>query len=195
MLTPVLFFLVSSREMVKEAARPGELRTSLRGSRHSPRNLGEEDRKLTPVDPPLTKEQFQVFQSSSSVLLHLFLPIFSWSLTTQWSSAAESRGIPFRSHSKPSNTQTGRSQINTDVWRRTQKRGETNSFSKSPTSFHTGLGLFLMTLVFFFDPERKKRKNTFWCKILTFVREERFNKALPWFLEAVIIAVIRLLLS
>lgn len=31
----------------------------------------------------------------------LFLPIFSWSLTTQCSSAPESRGIPFRSHSKP----------------------------------------------------------------------------------------------
>lgn len=33
--------------------------------------------------------------------LYLFLPIFSWSLTTQCSSAPESRGIPFRSHSKP----------------------------------------------------------------------------------------------
>lgn len=32
---------------------------------------------------------------------YLFLPIFSWSLTTQCSSAPGSRGIPFRSHSKP----------------------------------------------------------------------------------------------
>lgn len=38
-LTPVLFLLVSSRETVKDAARLGELRTSLRASRHSPRNL------------------------------------------------------------------------------------------------------------------------------------------------------------
>lgn len=38
-LTPVLFLLVSSREMVKEAARLGELSTSLRDRRHSPRNL------------------------------------------------------------------------------------------------------------------------------------------------------------
>lgn len=38
-LTPVLFFLVSSKETVKEAAKFGELRTSLRFSRHSPKNL------------------------------------------------------------------------------------------------------------------------------------------------------------
>ena len=40
----------------------------------------------------------------------LFLPIFSWSLTTQCSSAPESRGIPFRSHSKP--WRTGQETIN-----------------------------------------------------------------------------------
>lgn len=39
--------------------------------------------------------------SNSCSRKYLFLPIFSWSLTTQWSSAPGSRGIPFRSHSKP----------------------------------------------------------------------------------------------
>lgn len=40
-LTPVLFLLVSSKETVKVAAKLGELSTSLRASRHSPRNLKE----------------------------------------------------------------------------------------------------------------------------------------------------------
>lgn len=38
-LTPVLFLLVSSKETVKVAAKLGELRTSLRASQHSPKNL------------------------------------------------------------------------------------------------------------------------------------------------------------
>lgn len=42
-LTPVLFLLVSSREIVKEAARLGELSTSLRARRLSPRNLNHKD--------------------------------------------------------------------------------------------------------------------------------------------------------
>ncbi len=37
--TPVLFLLVSTRDTVKVAARLGELSTSRRATRHSPRNL------------------------------------------------------------------------------------------------------------------------------------------------------------
>jgi len=37
--TPVLFLFVSTRDTVKVAARFGELSTSRRATRHSPRNL------------------------------------------------------------------------------------------------------------------------------------------------------------
>lgn len=46
-LTPVLFFLVSNRETVKEAAKFGELRTSLRFSRHSPKNLHQQEKQMS----------------------------------------------------------------------------------------------------------------------------------------------------
>lgn len=54
-LTPVLFLLVSSREMVKEAARLGELSTSLSASRHSPRNLDRFKRWCVSTDTDLGK--------------------------------------------------------------------------------------------------------------------------------------------
>lgn len=49
-LTPVLFLLVSSKETVKVAAKLGELSTSLRPSRHSPRNLKETHTRNTEMD-------------------------------------------------------------------------------------------------------------------------------------------------
>lgn len=68
-LTPVLFLLVSSKETVKVAAKLGELSTSLRPSRHSPRNLKETHTRNTEMDlkKQLCYLQNNIFKDTAGV--------------------------------------------------------------------------------------------------------------------------------